>query len=75
MDKIEAYLEKFLPRVRKLEGAGIYEVYSEAGGVIGHLGKAGVQLLKDRLLLEGLKLNIKTEVEARDTNNTESGSH
>lgn len=75
MDKIEEYMKNYLPRVTRLsDGSGRYEVASPAVGHIAYIGRAGVSILKDKLLLEGLKLNIRTEVAETDTSNIKSGS-
>lgn len=66
MEKIEFYLQQYLPQITKKGNSGIYEVRSPSGEFITNLGRAGVQLYKDRLLMEGLKLNIKIEVTPKE---------
>ncbi|HEY0751362.1 MAG TPA: hypothetical protein VGD26_09405 [Chitinophagaceae bacterium] len=75
MEKINEYLDKYIPQVTKLGSSGLYKVWSPGIGDIATIGRAGVSRLKDELLFRGLKINIQEGVEERTTSNTESGSH
>lgn len=70
MDKIEEYLDKHLPQVTKLGSSGLYKIWSPVSGEIAHVGRAGLTKLKDELMMRGLKLTYKEEVEQREGNNT-----
>lgn len=61
MEKIDDYLDKYVPQVTKLGSSGLYKVWSPKEGYIGTVGKAGLRLLKDKLILRGLQLNIKLD--------------
>lgn len=72
MDKINKYLDTYFPKIRKMGESGLYEVYSIANPSIAIIGKAGVTLLKDELLLRGLKLTPEKEIDERSTSNIKS---